>query len=145
MRSLVLRVLGTCLLASVALGVIGSLKRCIIPDEEQVLEDKIAVFDHACEQEDFETAYSLLPDIKSAANNTNNSSAYDKCKMKVVKREALYLVAQDNEQSAKRLMVLLSQYLDKDERRNLVKELYSLAEKIENQYVLDLLIDEIEE
>ena len=145
MRSLVLRVLGTCLLASVALGVIGSLKRCIIPDEEQVLEDKIAVFDHACEQEDFETAYSLLPDIKSAANNTNNSSAYDKCKMKVVKREALYLVAQDNEQSAKRLMVLLSQYLGKDERRNLVKELYSLAEKIENQYVLDLLIDEIEE
>lgn len=145
MRSLVLRVLGTCLLASVALGVIGSLKRCIIPDDEQVLEDKIAVFDHACEQEDFETAYSLLPDIKSAANNTNNSSAYDKCKMKVVKREALYLVAQDNEQSAKRLMVLLSQYLDKDERRNLVKELYSLAEKIENQYVLDLLIDEIEE
>ena len=145
MRSLVLRVLGTCLLASVALGDIGSLKRCIIPDEEQVLEDKIAVFDHACEQEDFETAYSLLPDIKSAANNTNNSSAYDKCKMKVVKREALYLVAQDNEQSAKRLMVLLSQYLDKDERRNLVKELYSLAEKIENQYVLDLLIDEIEE
>ena len=145
MKSLVLRVLGTCLLASVALGVIGSLKRCVLPDEEQVLEDKIAVFDHACEQEDFETAYSLLPDIKSAANNTNNSSAYDKCKMKVVKREALYLVAQDNEQSAKRLMVLLSQYLDKDERRNLVKELYSLAEKIENQYVLDLLIDEIEE
>ena len=145
MRSLVLRVLGTCLLASVALGVIGSLKRCIIPDDEQVLEDKIAVFDHACEQEDFETAYSLLPDIKSAANNTNNSSAYDKCKMKVVKREALYLEAQDNEQSAKRLMVLLSQYLDKDERRNLVKELYSLAEKIENLYVLDLLIDEIEE
>jgi len=145
MKSLVLRVLGACLLASVALGVIGSLKRCVLPDEEQVLEDKIAVFDHACEQEDFETAYSLLPDIKSAANNTNNSSAYDKCKMKVVKREALYLVAQDNEQSAKRLMVLLSQYLDKDERRNLVKELYSLAEKIENQYVLDLLIDEIEE
>jgi hypothetical protein len=145
MKSLVLRVLGTCLLASVALGVIGSLKRCIVPDDEQVLEDKIAVFDHACEQEDFETAYSLLPDIKTAANNTNNSSTYDKCKMKVVKREALYLVAQDNEQSAKRLMVLLSQYLDKDERRDLVKELYNLAEKIENQYVIDLLIDEIEE
>ena len=145
MKSLVLRVFGTCLLASVALGVIGSLKRCVLPDDEQVLEDKIAVFDHACEQEDFETAYSLLPDIKSVANKTNNSSAYDKCKMKVVKREALYLVTQDNEQSAKRLMVLLSQYLDKNERRDLVKELYSLAEKIENQYVLDLLIDEIEE
>lgn len=145
MKSLVLRVLGACLLASIALGVIGSLKRYILPDEEQVLEDKIAIFDHACEQEDFEKAYFLLSEIKSAANNTNNSSVYDKCKMKVVKREALYLVAQDNEQSAKRLMVLLSQYLDKEERYHLVKELYNLAEKIENQYVIDLLIDETEE
>jgi len=146
MKQLVLKVLGMCLLASVALGGIGSLKRCIMPDEEQVLKDKIAEFDHACEQEDFEKAYSLLPDIKSAANNTNNSSEYDKCKMKVIKRESLYLLAQDNEQSAKRLVMLLSQYLDDGyEKSKLIEELIQMAEKIDNQYVLELLKDEVEE
>ena len=110
-------------------------------EKELVLKEKIAEFNQACEKEDFEKAYSLLSDIQVDAD----LAEYLQCKQKVVKREALYLLAQDNEQSAKRLVMLLSQYLDDYEKSKLIEELIQMAEKIDNQYVLELLKDEVKE
>ena len=78
--------------------------------------------------------------------------SYDK--YNIIKHEALFLVSQNTEESANRILFLLSQEqtdklnlggLTRVKRKELVIELYSLAQKINNQFVIEKLKADYEE
>lgn len=104
---------------------------------EEDSEQRLTEFHQACEKEDFVEAYKLLAEIKEK----NGSSEYEKCKFEVVNREALYLVTQNDEQSAQRIIVLLAQYFADDEKskKKIINNSYKIAVSLKNEYVLNVL------
>lgn len=106
-------------------------------------QNTIVKIHEASENGDFEKAYQLLGEL------TSSEEDYKDCRDKLVKDECLFLVSQDDEQSAKRIMYLLTRYFDSsfDNRYRkaiVIKEIYALAKKVNNEYVQDYLKDEYE-
>lgn len=123
--------------------------------EENTRKETIAEIQKANENGDYEKAYQLLGELKGLCQGSYYEEQYKDCRDKVVKSECLYLVSQEDEQSAKRIVYLLSQYFEEDSDRwsldpdsprktSVIRDIYALAKKVNNEYVQDYLKDEYE-
>ena len=100
----------------------------------------------ACEKEDYEKAHEYLNEIKALTVNGDNGGTgqYSKCRDKVIREECSFLVAQGDEQSAKRIAFLLAQNygdnsFDELDLMEVRASILELAKSIDNQYVIDVL------
>lgn len=89
--------------------------------------------------DNYENAYTLLNELKSLGG-------YDQLRDEIVRREAIYLLSQDDEQCSKRIIYLLNQYYDSEYERNKIrKDLYELAKNVGNESAMNLLEEKEEE
>lgn len=97
----------------------------------------------ACARQDFEKAHEYLNEINALTSGGANGGTgqFHHCRDKVIREECAFLVAQGDEQSAKRIAFLLLQ-----NRGDICFNYYSikgeileLAKSVDNQYVLDVL------
>lgn len=97
----------------------------------------------------------LVLEIKNALDNNNYGDAYDLYnklkvlggsfdKKEIVKKEAIYLVSQNTEESANRILYLLAQELSMDETDDLIVDVYTLAKKVNNMFIVDKLKEDFE-
>lgn len=99
----------------------------------------------ACEKEDYEKAHEYLNEIKALTANGDNGGTgqYGECRDKVIREECSFLIAQGDEQSAKRIAFLLAQnYGDSFDELDLMEvraSILELAKSVNNQYVIDVL------
>lgn len=85
--------------------------------------------------DDFENAYILLDELKSLRRG-----GYEELRDEIVRREAIFLLSQDDEQFSKRIIYLLTQYYDSEyERNKMRKDLYELAKNVGNESAMNLL------
>ena len=97
----------------------------------------------------------LVLKIKNSLDNNNYGDAYDLYnklkviggsydKKEIVKKEAIYLVSQNTEESANRILYLLAQELSMDEADDLIVDVYTLAKKVNNTFIVDKLKEDYE-
>ena len=95
-------------------------------------------FHETMNNNDYETAYIKLGEVRTYCG----IMTYEKCRNEVVRKEATFLLSQEDEQSAKRILYLLTQYFDSYEKYNrlrLKEELFEIAERLKNEEAMKVL------
>ena len=97
----------------------------------------------ACGEQDFGKAHECLDEIESLTMNGNNGGTYQysQCKERVLREEFTFLLAQDDEKSAKRIVYLLIQSYDSYDRKWRAKDVLKSAKAVKNQYAIDILTE----
>ena len=91
----------------------------------------------ACADNDFAKAHSIVDEMNSVSTDRENLKYVEEANLYVYKKEALYLIAENENQASDRLMVLLKEgkdYLNSEETLN-------LALTMGNEYLANKLIN----
>jgi len=95
-------------------------------------------FNEAVNNNDYETAYIKLGEVRNICGNSD----YRKCRDQVIRQEATFLLSQEDEQFTKRIVYLFAQYYssdEKDEQNELMQELYDIAKRLNNEEAMKVL------
>jgi len=108
--------------------------------EDYKISELVEDMNTACREQDYEEAHKCLDEIR-----TLDFWTYKRSRNKVLKEECSFLIAENDEQSAKRIVFLLLQCYDvsrigeKEERDIIKREILELARAMDNHYVIKLL------
>lgn len=105
---------------------------------ENKYEKARSEFNEAVNNNDYETAYKKLGDVRNICGKMD----YRRCRDQVIRQEATYLLSQKDEQCAERIVYLFAQYYASDEQEEkdkLMKELYDIAKRLNNEEAMKVL------
>lgn len=95
-------------------------------------------FNEAVSNNDYETAYKKLGDVRNICGNSD----YRRCRDQLIRQEATFLLSQEDEQFTKRIVYLFAQYYssdEKDEQNKLMQELHDIAKRLNNEEAMKVL------
>ena len=110
----------------------------VLACSENKYEKVRSEFNEAVNNNDYETAYIKLGEVRNICGNSD----YRKCRDQVIRQEATFLLSQEDEQFAKRIVYLFAQYYssdEKDEQNKLMQELYDIAKRLNNEEAMKVL------
>ena len=106
--------------------------------EEKKWQKAEREFHEAMNNNDYETAYIKLGEVRTYCDILT----YKECRNEVVRQEATFLLSQEDEQSANRILYLLTQYFDSYEKYNrlrLKEVFFEIAERLKNEEAMKVL------
>lgn len=108
-------------------------------EKEMQMKDLVERAYEACGEQDFDNAHKCLTKLK-----LSESPLYVECRDRVIREECAFLIAQGDEQSAKRIAYLMLQcfdqsYTDISSKVKIVESLLGLAKTVDNNYAIEVL------
>lgn len=107
--------------------------------EDYKISELVEDMNTACREQNYEEAHKCLDKLQTL-DNSLFQDIYRECRNKVVREECCYLIAEGDEQSAKRIVYLLLQcYSNALARNEMKRDILELAKTVDNHYVIKLL------